>query len=106
MNAYVVDIWSSLKHNSVSLPATTRQLVIHARNTNEATSKVILNSGYIKELPGLKIEVGKEFVYSCRKIGTVTIEKFYTYSNDAHVPIRVCDYKNYIKDKVKPKLNS
>jgi hypothetical protein len=100
MNAYRIDMWRSVKHNGVWVTTVSRTEIIHARNEKEARSKIILKEAYVNNLPQLKIETGNEFINSCEKIGTVTIEPFYVYSgqNYNYSPISVEDYKAKYKN--------
>ena len=58
-----------------------RTVIIHARNETEAKSKVKLAESQTNKLDGITIDVSKEFIYAVYKIGTVTIQPFYVYSN-------------------------
>ena len=95
MNAYRVDIWCSVKHNDKFIQNSSNAYIIHARNEEEARSKVTLRKGYTKDLPGLKLEVSNETIYSSRKVGTVIIEPYYVYSDGNN--ISVAHYKARIK---------
>ena len=81
MNAYEISIWRGVKHNGEFSHNIQRTELIHARNEIEARHKVTLAQGYLQNITSLQIEVSGEFIYSCRKIGTVKIEKFYVYSD-------------------------
>jgi hypothetical protein len=82
MNAYGIDIWRSVKHNGEFVTNANRFVIIHARNEQEAKTKVTLAKAYINDLPALKMEVSAEIIYSVTKLGTVRIEPFYVYSGD------------------------
>jgi hypothetical protein len=97
MNAYRVDIWKSVKHNGKFVTNIQRVIVIHARNTEEAKAKAILKKSTVNKLEGLIVEASAEYIYSCEKIGTVTIEKFYVYSNHDYSPVPVEEYRNSFK---------
>ena len=71
MNAYVIEIWRSVKHNDKFSHTINRFEIIHSRNEAEAKNKITLAQGYIQNLPALQIEVSSEFIYSAKKIGTV-----------------------------------
>lgn len=99
MNAYEIDIWRGVKHNGKFVVNNSRKVLVHARNENEAKSKVTLAlsktynySDVGKGKITLIIEVSQETVYSCIRIGTVKIERFYTYSN-GRTPTLVSDFK-------------
>jgi hypothetical protein len=102
VNAYVLEIWQSVEHNGKFSHNVHREIIVHARNANEAKEKIALRPEHTKELPELKIEVGNEFVYSCKKIGTVEIRPFYVYSSHRYSPIEVDVYKANIKKELKP----
>lgn len=88
MNAFEIDIWRQVKHNGKFSHTVTRVELIHARSEQEAKGKVKLTEGktYINSNP--EIEVSAEFIYSCRKIGTVRKQLYYEYSNGRR-PIKV-----------------
>jgi hypothetical protein len=96
MNAYRIDVWRSVKHNGKFVTNIQRQIVVHARNKEEAESKIKLTKESVNKLPALLVEASNEFIYSCEKIGTVTIQPFYVYS-DKLSPTLVEDYKNNLK---------
>lgn len=92
MNAYGIDIWRGVEHNGKFVTNANRFEVIHARNEQEAKSKITLAKGYTQELPALTIKVSAECIYSVTKLGTVKIEPYYVYSGDKS-PISVEDFK-------------
>lgn len=88
MNAFELDIWKQVKHNGKFSHTVTRMRLIHARNEREARGKVKLAEGETSLTGTLEIEVSAEFIYSCRKIGTVRKQLYYKYS-DGRRPIQV-----------------
>ena len=62
--------------------------LIHARNEQEAKGKIELTVGKTYVTGNLKIEASAEFIYSCKKIGTVKKQLYYEYS-DGRRPIKV-----------------
>lgn len=97
MNAYRISIWRSVKHNGKFVTNIHREIIIHARNSKEADAKITLAPEHTYDSsPTLKIEVSSETIYSTTKIGTVTIEPYYVYS-DGQNPISVEQYKTTLK---------
>lgn len=96
MNAYRIDIWKSVEHNGKFVANINRVVLIHARNETEAKSKISLQKETVQNLPQLEIKVSNEVIYSCERIGTVTIERFYVYS-DGRTPISVKEYQAQLK---------
>jgi hypothetical protein len=95
MNAYAIRIWRNVKHNDKLLEHSfndMRTVVVHARNANEAKSKVKLAEPKTNITGNLTITVSAEYIYTTDYIGTVRIEPFYVYSNDRS-PISVADFK-------------
>lgn len=88
MNAFEIDIWSQVKHNGKFSHTITRVELIHARNEREAKGKVKLIEGETYVTGELEIEASAEFIYSCRKTGTVRKQLYYEYS-DGRSPIKV-----------------
>jgi len=88
MNAFEVDIWKQVKHNGKFSHTIPRMELIHARNEQEARGKVELAGGELQKGYNLEIDVSAEFIYSCRKVGTVRKQLYYEYS-DGRNPIRV-----------------
>ena len=86
MNAYLVDIWTGVKHNNKFSHNVQRVELVHARNENEAKTKVTLVKGYKKLVGDLALDVSNETIYSVRKIGTVRIKRCYVYS-DGRSPV-------------------
>ncbi len=91
MNAYRVDIWCSVKNSGKWSHNSSRIVRIHARNEKEARQKV--NLAPAKSWDKEAIEVSSETIYSVEKIGTVTIQPFYVYSNSGYSPVAVNDFK-------------
>ena len=82
MLGFRVYIWRSVKHNGEFVVNNERTEIVHARNEDEAKSKVVLAPA--KHHDGnLTIDVSAEFIYGVEKIGTVKVvtRKFYEYSN-------------------------
>jgi hypothetical protein len=92
MNAYEISIWRGIRHNEKFIVNDQRTVIIHARNETEAKSKVKLAEPQHNNLDNIRIDVSKEFIYTVYKIGTVTIQPFYVYSNDRG-SISVAEFK-------------
>ena len=82
MNTYEADIWRSVYHDEKFSHNATRRQLIHALNEERAKVKITLaaarsyNSG-----PAHTIRVSSETIYSLKKTGTVTIQRYYVYSD-------------------------
>ena len=96
MNAYEISIWRSVKHNGQFVVNNQRLELVHARNKQEAESKVTLAKPSTKTYQSLTIDVSAEVIYSTTKIGTVKIERFYTYSN-GRTPILMSDFRQAVR---------
>ena len=88
MQAFDIEIWRQVEHNGKFSHTVPRVELIHARNEQEAKGKVKLVEGKTQMVGDLEIQVSNEFIYSCRKIGTVRKVLFYEYS-DGRTPRRV-----------------
>ena len=80
MNVYEFDIWRSVKHSGEFSHNATRYQLVHALNEERARKKVTLSQAKAMGIEPHLIEVAREFIYSVRKTGTVTIQPYYVYS--------------------------
>ena len=88
MNAFEIELWVGVRHNGKFSHNVIRTELIHARNEQEARGKIMLKGGTTYVTGTLKIEASTEYLYSCKKIGTVRKQLYYEYS-DGRRPIRV-----------------
>ena len=90
MNAYDINIWTSVTHNGKFSHKVQRKVLVHARNEAEAKSKIMLAPEKHYDTDNLHIVASAEYIYSCVKFGTVKKELHYTYSDGRHaIP---CEY--------------
>ncbi len=88
MNVFEIDKWVQVCHNGKYSHTVTRTELIHARNEQEAKGKVKLKESKTWVSAALEIQVSAEFIYACRKVGTVRKQLYYEYS-DGRRPIKV-----------------
>jgi hypothetical protein len=100
MNAYKIRTVQSVKHNGEFVCNNFQNYIVHARNANEAKSKIKLAPATKNELPSLTIEVSAEWITYALSLGVVKIKPFYVYSGD-NPPVSVENFKKCMLYKTK-----
>ena len=95
MKAYKLLLWQPVYHGDVLSHIVERVVVIHARNEEEAISKVPLKKGQDKSPHYI---TKNESLYKAYCLGQVTIRKYYVYNGDKdYSPIPIEVYKDNLK---------
>ena len=97
MNAYKLHIWTSVRHNGKYSHTVQRYKIVHAHNTEEAKGKIKLKEAKTYNASkDLIIEASTEFIYEAEKIGTVTIQPYYVYSDGSFISVE--DFKGQLRE--------
>ena len=92
MNAYKIRTTYCVKHNGEFICNNFQNYIVHARNSDEAKSKIKLAPASKHELPKLIIESSSEWITCVESLGSVKIKPFYVYSGD-NPPVSVENFK-------------
>ena len=81
MNVYEAHIWRSVYHSGQFSHTATRTQLIHALNEGRAKQKIVLAPEKVMGIEPHTVKASAEVIYALRKVGTVTIQRFYVYSD-------------------------